>query len=129
MNGMMKQAHSGGAPPVPPQRPDGGPGCGMRFAPGNLLSAGGSSMAALARLLAVPVGRLVLDRTGLTGGFDFDLEFTIDAVAGAPQGQSPNANAPSLFTALEEQLGLKLQAERGPVEVLVIDRIERPTDN
>ena len=129
MNGMMKQAQSGGTPPAPPQRPDGGPGCGMRFGPGSLLTAGGSSMAALARLLAVPVGRLVLDRTGLTGGFDFDLEFTIDPVAGAPQGQSPNANAPSLFTALEEQLGLKLQAERGPVEVLVIDRIERPTDN
>ena len=129
MNDMLKRGQSGGGPPVPPQRPDGGPGCGMRFGPGSLLTAGGSSMAALARLLAVPVGRLVLDRTGLTGGFDFDLEFTIDPVGGAPQPPSNDATAPSIFTALEEQLGLKLQAERGPVEVLVIDRIERPTEN
>ena len=85
-------------------------------------------MAALARMLAVPVGRLVLDRTGLNGGFDFDLEFAIDSIAGA-QPSSTTGGAPSIFTALEEQLGLKLQAERGPVEVLVIDRMERPTEN
>ena len=130
MNAMMKQAQAGGAPPAPAQRPDGGPGCGMRLGPGSQLTAGGTSMAALARLLANPVGRLVLDRTGLTGGFDFDVEFAVDpaalAGAGAP---AADANAPSIFTALEEQLGLKLQAERAPVEVLVIDRVERPTEN
>jgi uncharacterized protein (TIGR03435 family) len=131
MNNLMKQAQGGGAPPAPPQRPDGGPGCGMRMGPGSQLTAGGTSMAALARLLAVPVGRLVLDRTGLDGGFDFDLEFTADpaAPAGAAGAPPANANAPSIFTALEEQLGLKLQAERAPVEVLVIDRVERPTEN
>ena len=91
-------------------------------------------MAALARFLAFPVGRLVEDRTGLTGGFDFDLESMVDpppggATAGAPPLPPPNANAPSIFTALEEQLGLKLQADRASVEVLVIDRVERPTEN
>ena len=87
-------------------------------------------MAGLARLLAVPVGRLVLDRTGLSGrGFDFDLEFSADPPAGVPPAPSENPGAPSIFTALEEQLGLKLQAERAPVEVLVIDRVERPTEN
>jgi uncharacterized protein (TIGR03435 family) len=129
MNEMMKKVQGGGAVPVPPQRPDGGPGCGMRFGPGSRLTAGGTSMAALARMLAVPVGRLVVDRTGLAAGFDFDLEFTADPPAGAPVPPSPNANAPSIFTALEEQLGLKLQADRAPVEVLVIDRVERPTEN
>jgi bla regulator protein blaR1 len=128
MNEMMKQAQGSGAPPAPPQRPDGGPGCGMRMAPGSL-TAGGTSMAALARLLAVPVGRLVLDRTGLDGGFDFDLEFTADPPAGASPAPSQNPDAPSIFTALDEQLGLKLEAVRAPVEVLVIDRVERPSEN
>jgi uncharacterized protein (TIGR03435 family) len=102
----------------------------MRMGPGSQLTAGGTSMAALARLLAVPVGRLVLDRTGLYGGFDFDLEFTADPAAPAGGAGAPaSADAPSIFTALEEQLGLRLEAARAPVEVLVIDRIERPTDN
>jgi uncharacterized protein (TIGR03435 family) len=129
MTAMLKRSQSSGAAPVPPQRPDGGPGCGMRMGPGSQLTAGGMSMAALARMLAVPVGRLVLDRTGLNGGFDFDLEFAFDPIEGAAQPSSTTGGAPSIFTALEEQLGLKLQAERGPVEVLVIDRMERPTEN
>jgi uncharacterized protein (TIGR03435 family) len=133
MNEMLKRAPlSGGAPPVAPQRPDGGPGCGMRFGSGGRLTAGGTSMAALAGLLAVPVGRIVEDRTGLAGGFDFDLEFDPAELAGFGPGALPppaDASAPSLFTALEEQLGLKLQADRAPVEVLVIDRVERPTEN
>jgi uncharacterized protein (TIGR03435 family) len=133
MSEALKRAQTG-APPTAPQRPDGGPGCGMRFGPGGLLTAGGTSMAALARMLAGPVGRIVEDRTMLTGGFDLDLEFALDpaALAGVAAGAPlPPADpgAPSIFTALEEQLGLKLQAERAPVEVLVIDRVERPTEN
>ena len=86
-------------------------------------------MAALARMLAVPVGRLVVDRTGLSGGFDFELEFA-EMTAGAAAGVSPPpGSAPSIFTALEEQLGLRLEPTRAPIEVLVIDRIERPTEN
>jgi len=67
----------------------------------------------------------VLDRTGLEGTFDLDLTFTPDAAA-IPIGA---AGAPSLFTALQEQLGLKLESAREPVEVLVIDRAEPPTAN
>ena len=63
-------------------------------------------------------GRVVVDRTGLTGRFDFTLNF-------APEG-STDTDAPSIFTALQEQLGLKLQPARGPVEVLVVDFVERP---
>jgi uncharacterized protein (TIGR03435 family) len=76
-----------------------------------------------------PVGRIIVDKTGLIGGFDLELEFSPDQ--SAPGGQPPvsDTNLPSLFTAIEEQLGLKLVPERRPVEVLVIDRVERPTEN
>jgi uncharacterized protein (TIGR03435 family) len=130
MNEMMKRVQGGGAPSAPPERPGGGPGCGMRSGPGPRISAGGTSMGALARMLAGPMGRIVEDRTKLTGGYDFDLEFDPSALAGfAPGGPPAAENAASIFTALEEQLGLKLQSERAPVEVLVIDRVERPSEN
>jgi len=83
-------------------------------------------MEALARSLSGQVDRIVIDRTGLTGNFDCELKFT-------PEDRGPsdtrNADAPSVFTAVQEQLGLKLDATRGPVGVLVIDRLERPTEN
>ena len=66
------------------------------------------------------MGRQVVDRTGLAGKWDFFVTF-------APDG-SPDPDAPQLFTALQEQLGLKLEATRGPVNALVIDRLEHPTD-
>ena len=64
-------------------------------------------------------GRPVVDRTGLIGRFDFTLTW-------APEG-STDTNAPSIFTAVQEQLGLKLEPTRGPVDVLVVDSAERPT--
>jgi bla regulator protein blaR1 len=128
MNEMLKSARGTGAPPAAPQLPDGRPACGMRYSPDGRLRAGGTSMAALARNMSGGVGRIVVDRTGLKGGFDFELEFAPDAVP-PPGGAPPDSNKPSLFTAVEEQLGLKLQPNRGPVEVLVIDRVERPTEN
>ncbi len=70
------------------------------------------------------VDRKIVDRTGLTGTYDFDFRWT-------PQRSGPGAAAPndvvSLFTALQEQLGLKLESQRAPVDTLVIDSIERPT--
>lgn len=78
----------------------------------------------------VGVGRYVDDRTGLTGDWDFELTFAPNSAGGAPPiGAEPPAadpDAPSLFTALQEQLGLKLEATRGPVPIVVIDRLERP---
>ena len=71
------------------------------------------------------VDRPIVDNTDLTGLFNLTLTF-------APQQlSSPAANSdlPSLFTALQEQLGLKLEAQTGPVEVLVIDHVERPSEN
>ena len=65
---------------------------------------------------------MVIDRTGLAGNWDFDLRYA--AESRAPLAADPDA--PSLFTALQEQLGLRLESIRGPVDVLVIDRVERP---
>jgi uncharacterized protein (TIGR03435 family) len=82
------------------------------------------------QLSSIP-GRAVLDKTGLTGIFNFRLQWTSDAViSGAAAGASPiDASAPSIFTALQEQLGLKLESGKGPVPVLVIDGVEQPSDN
>jgi uncharacterized protein (TIGR03435 family) len=68
-------------------------------------------------------GRTVVDKTGLIGNYDFDLKWTPDDQQG-----TPNAG-PTLFTALEEQLGLKLEPSKGPVDTLVIDHIEKPSEN
>ena len=69
------------------------------------------------------VNRFVEDRTGLRGVFDFDLKWMPDETA------ATDLSYPSIFTALQEQLGLKLESTKGPVEVLVIDSVERPTED
>jgi uncharacterized protein (TIGR03435 family) len=88
------------------------------------------SMSQLASGLSPRLGRMVVDRTGLAGDFDFDLMYTPDSTA---PGQLIRFNGtdvdagPSIFTALQEQLGLRLESRTGAVEVLVIDSVERPT--
>ena len=100
--------------------------CGVRPAGPGRISLVGIPMAQLAPLISVAVQRPVVDRTGLPGTYDVELTFSPGA---APGSDLANPDAPSLFTAIEEQLGLKLDAEREVVEVLVIERIDRPTDN
>jgi uncharacterized protein (TIGR03435 family) len=127
----------GGPPPAPPD-PSQRPMCGMRIGPG-LLSAGGMTLLQFANAISPMLQRIVVDKTGLTGAFDFDLQWTPDApqggLAAGPAGAPPGANAPppfdpngpTLSTALQEQLGLKLESARGAVPVLVIDAVEMPT--
>jgi len=74
--------------------------------------------------LSDAAGRIVVDKTGLTGWYDIDLKWTPEG----SQTTDPNA-PPDLFTALEEQLGLKLVPTKAPVDVLVVDHVERPTEN
>ena len=69
------------------------------------------------------LGRTVIDKTGLSGNYDIDLKWTPDEQQGTPDA------GPTLFTALEEQLGLKLVSAKGPVEVFVVDHVERPAEN
>jgi bla regulator protein blaR1 len=100
----------------------------------------GATMQLLAQVLARRLGRPVLDRTGLNGKYDFTLEWTPDA--GGPAGKEgpagpnekaeqagPGVSGPTIFTALQEQLGLKLESQRGPVEIIIIDRAEKPAAN
>jgi uncharacterized protein (TIGR03435 family) len=83
-------------------------------------------MERIARELSPYAGRPVQDRTGLTGVFDFELRWTPDQVESRPEGTD---SGPSFTTALEEQLGLKLKSEKGRIEVLVIDHLEKPSEN
>ena len=126
-----------GGPGGPGFGPSGRPVCGMMVGPANI-AAGGQSVAQFAALLSGRVQRLVVDRTGLTGNFDIDLTWTPDQIPqGPPGGLPPGApplppidpNGPSIFTAVQEQLGLKLESTKGPVGVLVIDRAEQPTED
>jgi uncharacterized protein (TIGR03435 family) len=73
-------------------------------------------------------GRLVVDKTGLKGTYDFTLKWSSGLVA-PDAGQESRADTPSLFTAIQEQLGLKLVPTKGPIEVIVIDHVERPSEN
>jgi uncharacterized protein (TIGR03435 family) len=131
------------APPTP--SPQGQADCGYvagPMGPSGLLQLEGSKvhMADLISKLALVLGRPVLDKTEFTGEFDLNLSFTADeATMGLPgfggpgdPGGSPlptDPNVPNIFAALEEQLGLKLVSAKGPVEVLVIDHVERPSEN
>ena len=92
----------------------------------------------LASRLAFLLGRPVLDKTGLTGKYDFTLQWMPDSgqasMPGPDSGQQGNAppsdsSGPSIFTALQEQLGLKLESITAPVEHIVIDHVERPSEN
>jgi uncharacterized protein (TIGR03435 family) len=84
----------------------------------------------LADRLSTILGRTVVDKTGLTGVYDIDLRFTPDpGLQQLPAGPPMDTNGPSLFTAIQEQLGLKLQAGKGPVEVIVVDSAEKPEGN
>lgn len=92
------------------------------------LTCKGVSMPAFAVFLSGAMERPVLDATGVLGVFDFKLEWSTQDVA----AKAPDANelaGPSIFTALQEQLGLKLESTKGPVEIIVVDHAEKPTEN
>ena len=87
----------------------------------------GMTLPEFVAVLEGETSRDVHDQTGLTGVFDFDLTFVPANPVAAPGSPRPNGDGPALTTALQEQLGLKLESARGPVEVLVIDAVTRPT--
>lgn len=134
------------APPPPPPpgpggaRPRGGEGIWM-MGRGNL-SFRGAGLDMFANMLSRQLGRIVVDKTCLNGKYDFALRWTPDegerpvfpGPPGGPNGNAaapppPEATGPSIFTALQEQLGLKLESQKGPVDVVVIDHVERPSEN
>ncbi len=111
--------------------------CGGMTTSLHSVAGNGISMAELAMALSNALQRPAIDKTGLTGRFDVHVEWTADqstpgfvapGLAPAPAGQA-DPNGKSIFTAIQEQLGLKLESTKGPVEFLVIDRLERPSEN
>jgi uncharacterized protein (TIGR03435 family) len=122
---MAELRARGGAPPAPgsPVR------CGVRFNGGSVV-ANAALLSDFARNLAGLAGRTVVDQTGLTGTYDLELTWTPDSAPGEPSvgGAAPSEGG-SLFTALQEQLGLKLEAQRAPLEFVVIDSAERPAED
>jgi uncharacterized protein (TIGR03435 family) len=114
-------------PAMNPSNPTGGFG----------LRGNGQAMTGLTQFLTQITGRMVHDKTGLTGLYDFELRFDPQVLMallpqlginmpGAATANLPASDSPALLTALQEQLGLKLDSQRGPVEVLVIDSAEMP---
>jgi uncharacterized protein (TIGR03435 family) len=110
----------------------------MKMRPGEVVGQG-VTMASLVNLLATQLHQTVIDKTGLAGNYDLELTWTPDQESGpmfkggdgSPQraDSAPDSTGPSLFTALQEQLGLKLQSTKGPVETIVVDHIEMPSEN
>jgi uncharacterized protein (TIGR03435 family) len=106
---------------------------------GGTVIAQAASVETLANALSVQLGRPVLDKTGLTGRYDFTFKFSPDRIqpAAPPDGAAngepvpvpPDPNGPSLSGAIQEHLGLKLESGKGPVEIFVIDHVERPSGN
>lgn len=113
---------------------------GTLVTPGSLVM-NGTSMAGLAAQLSGPLGRQVVDKTGLTGQYDLTLQWTPDVSTPMPESGAianpaaataatpPPNSGPSIFNALREQLGLKLESIKGPVQIIVIDHVEKPSEN
>jgi uncharacterized protein (TIGR03435 family) len=128
--------------PLPPRAP-GQPAplvCGGFFTGPSSLDGGKMTMAQFVDALSIVLGRRAIDQTGFKGTFDVHLEFAPEGTAldrrrvgdiDSPANQgNPDTSRPSIFTAVQEQLGLKLESQKGPAEMLVIDRVERtPTEN
>lgn len=112
---------------------------GLRMGRGQLTGMA-APMPQLANLLSTQLGRPVVDKTELKGKYDFKIEWTPDPSQGGEKpGQLPpgveapppptDPDGPSIFTAIQEQLGLRLESQKGPVETIVIDRVEKPSGN
>jgi uncharacterized protein (TIGR03435 family) len=119
---------AGSRPPADPAKT-----CGMRQSLGTI-QAGDVPLANFFRFVSQQAGRAIVDRTNLIGNFDFELRWTPDQFANRDTPAVVNGNAidpqgPSLFTALQEQLGLKMDPQRGIVDVIVVERLERPTED
>ena len=135
--------------PAPPPLGAGSPGpvpqplspaqmqvCGVMLGPGRI-SSGHVTLDQIASNLSRIAGSMVVDKTGLQGFYELALEYAPDpSLAGRsdfpgrpPGSDRPASDGPSLFSAVQEQLGLKLESTKGPVSVLVIDRAEQPEAN
>jgi uncharacterized protein (TIGR03435 family) len=108
--------------------------CGQQMISPKTLRATAVPIANIVPMLARLLGRTVVDKTGLTGKYDISAEWTLDeaqlgGLSPEVKAAASDASGPSIFTALQEQLGLKLESQKGPVEVFVVERAEKPSEN
>ena len=103
--------------------------CNGFMSTGGKMFAPHTTVAAIAGFLRADAGRLIVDKTGLDGFFDVEFSYSTSRAAGATAAPADPNDAPEFFTAVQEQLGLKLEPGKAQVEVLVVDRVERPTEN
>lgn len=119
----IQPLQEGGCVAFRPEAPERGANiCGSQMIGRGQFDAANITMPDLATAFSFMVGRTVTDRTGVSGVYPVHLKF-------APENAPPESDAPSIFTAVQERLGLKLEAARGPVEVLAIDSVEKPSRN
>jgi uncharacterized protein (TIGR03435 family) len=126
----LQQAKPGDTYPDGIKGPDGKPAghAGMLMWGRGRLTGQGIPIGNLVPPLTQELGRIVEDKTGLTGNYDIELRWTTDDAA--PDSRSASDSpGPSLFTAMQEQLGLKLESQKAPVQVLLIDHVEQPAPN
>jgi bla regulator protein BlaR1 len=124
------------APPGPPTPGGPQPRHSIRMMGRGDLSINAESLDMFTDLLSHQLGLLIVNKTGLKGNYDFKLKWTPDEgqgqMPGGPPGDAappPDASGPTIFTALQEQLGLKLESQKGPMDTIVIDHVERPSEN
>jgi uncharacterized protein (TIGR03435 family) len=139
----MTEAKEGGCTKFDPTQPRTPPepgkppvlNCGQQMMGFRNLSAVSIPIANMVPMLSRMLGRTVIDKTGLTGNYDITMEWTPDDAQlsmlppDVPRPPPPDNPGPSIFTALQEQLGLKLESQKGPVDILVVDRVEKPSEN
>jgi uncharacterized protein (TIGR03435 family) len=141
----MTAAQEGACTAFDPSKPPPPPGrgssptlfCGTQFMSPRSITASAVPVENLIPMLSRTLGRTVINKTGLDGKYDIKMEYTPDenqlaqmAPPGTPPPSAPaDSSGPSLFTALQEQLGLKLESQKGPVEIFVIDKAEKPSEN
>jgi uncharacterized protein (TIGR03435 family) len=119
----VDEARRAGRQPDGPLPANGAPPCAWsaQFSDAVTIRFGGLPLSRLSESLGQPDGRVIVDKTGLMGHYEFTLRYT--------NQPNPADDTPSLFTALEDQLGLKLVPDRASLQILVIDHVERPTEN
>jgi uncharacterized protein (TIGR03435 family) len=125
----LKETDPNGNYPNGIKGPDGVARGGMMRVDRTKLDGQGITVSGLIGILSQNLERTVIDKTGLIGKYDFVLNWKADDEPGAQSNGAPDSNAPDLFTAIEEQLGLKLVSTKGPVEIIVIDNAEKPAEN
>jgi bla regulator protein BlaR1 len=126
-------------PTKPPSPPDPGKaprGCGMFMMQPRRLTGVSIPVSRMVPMLSRLLGRTVIDKTGLTANYDVTMEWTPDESQAlqllppdAPKLAPSDSTGPTIFTALQEQLGLKLESQKGPVEIFAIVRAEKPSEN